>query len=533
LGDGGGFVEEIIKRKMHDANICIVPHLLRVILLLVLFNLLIYIKDFYFYWIKESWLSMENAQKIDPIRWNNEQEMRREAVKKAFLHAWNGYKKYSFGHDELRPCTNNSRDNFAGMGATIIDSIDTILLMGLNEEYPKCREFVQNIDFDKDEYVSVFEATIRFVGGLLSAYELTGDRLFLQKAEELAQRLLPAFRSASGIPYSQVNLHTGTVRNNNWHKSDSILSEIGTIQLEFKHLSHHSGNPIYAQKAERVMEILRSLHKVHKGKLLYGLYPNYLETETGLCRQDWYSLGALGDSFYEYLMKQYLLTGDRNSHEMYRKAVRGIKKYMLAYSTPNKLAYIAEYRNGKQIPKFDHLVCYTGGMLALGSTIRLPDSNHTELDEDLAIAKQLTHTCVKLYTDQPSGLGPEIANFENRANDYYIQHPTYLLRPEAVESLFVLYRVTGDKHYVLDAWKIFQAIEKNCKTAAGYSGVTDISQQKPDFDNAMESFFLSETLKYLYLIFSPDNILPLDEFVLNTEAHPLRPFKPSVNLNHP
>lgn len=231
-------------------------------------------------------------------------------------------------------------------------------------------------------------------------------------------------------------------------------------------------------------------------------------------------------------MKQYLLTGDENSHEMYRKAVRGIKQYMLAYSTPSKLAYIAEYRSGQQIPKFDHLVCYTGGMLALGSTIRLPNSNHTELDEDLEIAKQLTRTCVKLYTDQPSGLGPEIANFGNRANDYYIQHPTYLLRPETVESLFVLYRVTGDKRYVLDAWKIFQAIEKNCKTAAGYSGVMDISQQKPDFDNAMESFFLSETLKYLYLIFSPDNMLPLHEFVLNTEAHPLRPFEPSFDLNH-
>lgn len=298
----------LIKRQTSNVNSWKMEYmmlpLLKFIVFIVLFNFLIYIKDLY--WIKESGLgsllSIENPQMIDRIVWDSEQEMRREAVKKAFLHAWNGYKKYSFGHDELRPCTNNSRDNFAGMGATIVDSIDTILLMGLNEEYPKCREFVQNIDFDKDEYVSVFEATIRFVGGLLSAYELTGDRLFLQKAEELAQRLLPAFRSVSGIPYSQVNLHTGAVRNNEWHKSDSILSEIGTIQLEFKHLSHHSGNPIYAQKAEHVMGILRNLHQAHKGKLVYGLYPNYLDTVSGLCRQDWYSLGALGDSFYEYCM---------------------------------------------------------------------------------------------------------------------------------------------------------------------------------------------------------------------------------------
>jgi mannosyl-oligosaccharide alpha-1,2-mannosidase len=452
--------------------------------------------------------------------WESIQQKRRTTVKNAFLHAWKGYEKYSFGHDELRPCTNNSRDNFAGFGATIVDSMDTMLLMGLNNEYEKCRQFIEQLSFEKDEFVSLFEISIRILGGMLGAFELTRDEMFLRKSEELVQKLLPAFDTKSGVPYTQINLVTGAAKNAHWHATQSILSEIGSIQLEFKYLSHHTKNPIYAEKAERVMEVLRNNKKEHT-----GLYPNYVLTETGQFRSNWYSFGALGDSFYEYLLKQYLLTGDITYHKMYRETVYGIKKYLLSYSRPNGLAYISEFRGGKQVPKFDHLVCYTAGMLALGSTIRFEDSNIEELDEDLEIAKQIMHTCSKLYLDQPSGLGPEIANFANSTHDYTVQHPTYLLRPEVVESLFILYRVTGDKQYVEIAWTIFQSIERVCKTPAGYSGVTNVKEAVPEFDNAMESFFLSETLKYLYLIFSPKELLPLDEFVLNTEAHPLRSFK--------
>ena len=141
------------------------------------------------------------------------------------------------------------------------------------------------------------------------------------------------------------------------------------------------------------------------------------------------------------LLKQCLLTHDQQYLTMYRDMVAGMKQHMLGYSKPSHLAYIGEHR-GRQSPKFDHLVCYTPGMLALGS--RLSELNNTEAQDHLMIAKQLMSTCVKLYVDQSSGLGPEIANFGNSTHDYNVQHPTYLLRPETVESLFVLYRTTGD-----------------------------------------------------------------------------------------
>ncbi len=221
------------------------------------------------------------------------------------------------------------------------------------------------------------------------------------------------------------------------------------------------------------------------------------------------------------LLKQYLLTGEVQYLKMYRDMFTGVKQHLLSYSQPSGMAYLAE-RRGKRRPKFDHLVCFAPGMFALGS--RLHELSASEAEEHLTIAKQLMSTCVKLYKDQASGLGPEIASFQNATHDYHVHHPTYLLRPETVESLFVLYRTTGDRQYVHDAWAIFQALERSCKTSAGYSGLKDVTSQKPEHDNAMESFFLSETLKYLYLIFSHESVLSLDEFVLNTEAHPLRPF---------
>ena len=101
--------------------------------------------------------------------------------------------------------------------------------------------------------------------------------------------------------------------------------------------------------------------------------------------------------------------------------------------------------------------------------------------------------------------------------------PYNLLRPEAVESLFMLYRATGDQKYREWGWEMFQSFEKHCKVpGGGYSGLVDVREPIPRKNDKQESFWLAETLKYFYLLFSPESVLPLDAFVLNTEAHPLR-----------
>ncbi len=272
-----------------------------------------------------------------------------------------------------------------------------MLLMGLENEYQKCKSFVSTLDFKKNQFVSLFEFTIRYLGGLLGAYELSKDAVFLNKAKELGDMLIPAFNTKSGIPYTQVNLETGESKNADWHRTQSILSEIGSLQLEFKYLSYHTNNPIYAEKADAVLDLLFKQPKTHT-----GLFPNYISTEEGTFAQEWYSLGALGDSFYEYLLKHYLLTHDLKYWTMYRESVHGIKRWLVARSQPSGWTYISEYRNGQQVPKFDHLVCFVPGMLALGYKYAPMNSgtSEAELEEDLQLARELMETCAHLYFDQ-------------------------------------------------------------------------------------------------------------------------------------
>ncbi|KAL9651488.1 hypothetical protein ABK040_001434 [Willaertia magna] len=446
-------------------------------------------------------------------------EKRRNAIRNAFLHAWKGYEKVAFGHDEVRPVTNDSRDNFGGLGATIVDSMDTMLLMDLKDEYLKCREYIVNdLNFDKDQWVSVFETNIRYIGGLLSVYELTKDNLFLEKARDLANKLIPAFHNETGFPYTEVNLKTGNFRNAQWHKKATILSEVGSLQLEWKYLSKKLNNYKYFNLTDNIIKQLDEQEKKY-----IGLYSVFIASINGKLIGDHITLGALGDSFYEYLLKQWILFKDKRSFKMYREFMKGLKSYLIAKSKPNHLVYISEFINGHLSAKFDHLVCFAPGMLALGSTEWVNKGmniNQEELNEELQLAKDIALTCYETYKRQATGIGPEIVNFNNETNDFNNQHSIYILRPELIESLFILYRITGDLKYKEWGWNIFLNLEKHCKTSVAYAGLKNVNVANGEKDNAMESFFLSETLKYLYLLFT-DNLLPLDKYVFTTEAHPL------------
>src|SRR5207237_9017350 len=151
-------------------------------------------------------------------------------VRAEFLHAWRGYERYAWGHDELRPLSKTARDWYGEpLYMTPVDALDTLIIMGFRQEADRDREFiVSHLDFDRDIYVQNFEITIRHLGGLLSAYQLTNDKRLLRLAEDLGNRLLPAFHSPTGIPYRFVNLRTGKVR-------DEVTNpaEAGTLLIEF------------------------------------------------------------------------------------------------------------------------------------------------------------------------------------------------------------------------------------------------------------------------------------------------------------
>ncbi|KAA8541540.1 hypothetical protein F0562_022692 [Nyssa sinensis] len=457
---------------------------------------------------KHSEASKKNDTPDDPIA-----IQRRQKVKDAMLHAWNSYEKYAWGQDELQPQTKNGVDSFGGLGATLIDSLDTLYIMGLDEQFQRAREWVANsLDFNKNYDASVFETTIRVVGGLLSAYDLSGDKVFLEKAKDIADRLLPAWNTPSGIPYNVINLVHGNAHNPGWTGGDSILADSGTEMLEFIALSQRTGDLKYQQKVENV---ITELNKTFPAD---GLLPIYINPHRGSTSYSTITFGAMGDSFYEYLLKVWI-QGNRTTavkpyREMWETSMKGLLS-LVRRTTPSSFAYICEKIGSSLIDKMDELACFAPGMLALGSSGYSPD----ESQKFLTLAEELAWTCYNFYQSTPTKLAGE-NYFFHAGQDMSVGTSWNILRPETVESLFYLWRLTGNKTYQEWGWNIFQAFEKNSRIESGYVGLKDVNTGVKD--NMMQSFFLAETLKYLYLLFSPPSVIPLDEWVFNTEAHPIK-----------
>ncbi|KAH9488780.1 hypothetical protein Btru_059411 [Bulinus truncatus] len=433
-------------------------------------------------------------------------------------HAWNGYVKYGWGANEHRPISlkphSGSIFGSGELGATIVDAVDTLYIMELDEDYNKARTWIAlSLNFDTPAELSVFETNIRFVGGLLSAYALTGDQMFKQKAKIIADKLLPAFNTPTGIPNAIVNLKSGSSRNYGWASGGcSILSELGSLHLEFDYLSSVTKEETYREKVLKIRNFLKDIVKPE------GFYPNYIHPNTGKWGQIHVSMGALGDSFYEYLLKEWLMSNkeDAQARKMYDEAMQVVYDRLLVRSKSG-LTYFAEYKSGRLEHKMDHLACFTAGMVALGAEGSDNKEKYINLGADLA------ETCHESYIRTPTRLGPESFRFEGETEAKAIRHNEkyYILRPEVIEGWFYMWRLTKDNKYREWAWDAVQALEKHCRVEGGFTGLKDVYQINPQQDDVQQSFFLAETLKYLYLIFSEDSLLPLDKWVFNTEAHPL------------
>ncbi|XP_060801747.1 mannosyl-oligosaccharide alpha-1,2-mannosidase IA isoform X2 [Amyelois transitella] len=464
-------------------------------------------------------ISLLVGQNIVPA---NEDELisKRRQIIGMMQHAWNNYKLYAWGKNELKPISKRAHLSsvFGGgdLGATIVDGLDTLYLMGLMDEFREGRDWIaENFNiFEIDSELSVFETTIRFVGGLLSCYALTGDTMFRDKAAAVADALLPAFETPTGLPYALINPSTKVSRQYHWAGPNSILSEVGTLHLEFTYLSDVTGKDVYKNKVDRIRKVLYKAEKPN------DLYPNFINPRTGQWGQKHISLGALGDSFYEYLLKAWLVSGktDNEARIMFDIAMEAALDKMLKTS-PGGLSYLAELKYGRVFEdKMDHLSCFAGGMFALASTTL----ENTQSERYMDVAKKLTHTCHESYDRSETKLGPEAFRFtaavEARAQKS--NEKVYLLRPETFESYFIMWRLTKDQKYRDWGWEAVQALEKHCRVDGGYTGLVNVYHAQPQGDDVQQSFFLAETLKYLYLLFSDDDLLPLEQWVFNTEAHP-------------
>ncbi|XP_042544613.1 mannosyl-oligosaccharide 1,2-alpha-mannosidase IC [Dipodomys spectabilis] len=441
----------------------------------------------------------------------------REKIKEMMRFSWQSYRRYAMGKNELRPLTKDGYEGsmFGGLsGATIIDSLDTLYLMELKEEFQEAKTWVEeSFHLNVSGEASLFEVNIRYIGGLLSAYYLTGEEVFRIKAIKLGEKLLPAFNTPTGIPKGIVNFKSGSW---GWATagSSSILAEFGSLHLEFLHLTELSGNQVFAEKVRNIRKVLRKIDKP------FGLYPNFLSPVSGNWVQHHVSVGGLGDSFYEYLIKSWLMSAktDMEAKNMYYEALEAIETYLLNVS-PGGLTYIAEWRGGILDHKMGHLACFSGGMISLGAE----DAKEEKRAYYQELAAQITRTCHESYARSDTKLGPEAFWFNSgrEAVATQLSESYYILRPEVVESYMYLWRQTHDPIYREWGWEVVMALEKYCRTEGGFSGIQDVYSSNPNHDNKQQSFFLAETLKYLYLLFSEDDMLSLEDWVFNTEAHPL------------
>ena len=412
-------------------------------------------------------------------------------VREELRHAWSGYERYAWGHDELEPVRRVPHDWYrVSLLMTPVDALDTLLLVGLKDEAARAQKLiVERLSFDQDLSVKTFEVTIRLLGGLLSAHQATGDARLLGLAEDLGTRLLPAFSSPTGMPYMYVNLKTGKTSG-----ARSNPAEIGTLLLEFGTLSKLTGKPVFYDKAKKAVT------ELYGRRSTLGLVGDEIDVETGKWLSPASHVGGGIDSYYEYLLKCARLFGDPDCGRMWGESLKALNA-RLADEAPSGLWYgQVDMNSGKRTAtEFGALHAFLPGVLTLGG--------------DLDHARRLEDSCLAMWVLR--GIEPELLDYRTMQ----VLSPEYPLRPEIVESAFYLHRFTKDPRYLEMGRTFFDGIRAYCRTESGYTVLKNVvTKEKGDL---MPSYFLAETLKYFYLLFSGEPV-DFETLVFNTEAHPLR-----------
>jgi mannosidase alpha-like ER degradation enhancer 2 len=415
-----------------------------------------------------------------------------ERVRAETRHAWNGYVKYAWGHDELRPVTHTARDWYGeSLLITPVDSLDTLVMLGLTDEANAARKLIDDtLSFDKDVTVKNFEITIRVLGGLLSGFQLTGDHHLLELADDLGNRLLPVFGSPTGMPYMYVNLRTGKASG-----AKTNPAEIGTLLLELGALSKLTRKPVYFDKAKNaVVQLYARRSKI-------GLVGEEIDVESGQWTSANSHVGGAIDSYYEYLLKSSVLFGDDELAQMSKASLAALDEH-LAEEVAGALWYgqVDMTTGQRTASEFGALHAFLPGVLVLAG--------------DVARAKRLEDSCYRMW--QLRGIEPEVLDYAKMA----ITAAGYPLRPEIIESAWYLRRATGDPKYLAMGKAMFDALVAHARTDDGFTVLKSVETMEQG--DLMPSYFLAESLKYLYLLFAPDSAFDLDRVVFTTEAHPLR-----------
>ncbi|KAJ8764569.1 hypothetical protein K2173_006441 [Erythroxylum novogranatense] len=444
-----------------------------------------------------------------------EAKLLRDEVRDMFYHAFDGYMEHAFPRDELRPLTCEGEDTLGGYALTLIDSLDTLALLGDKERFTYSVEWIgKNLHFDINKTVSIFETSIRVLGGLLSAHLIASDYAtgmkipsydneLLHLAEDLGRRMLPAFDTPTGIPFGSVNLLHGV------DEDESKITSTaggGTLTLEFGVLSRLTNNPIFEQVTKN------AVHGLWARRSRLNLVGAHINVFTGEWTQKDAGIGTSIDSFYEYLLKAYLLFGDDEYLFIFKEAYAAAMHYLF-----NDPWYVEVNMDSAAIvwPLFNSLQAFWPGLQVLAGDI------------DPAIRTHSAFFSVwKRY-----GFTPEGFNLASLS----VQHgqKSYPLRPELIESTYWLYKATRDPRYLDAGRDMVASLQYGARCPCGYCHITDVEFHKRE--DHMESFFLAETVKYLWLLFDlasgPDNLVENGpyRYIFNTEGH-LLPATPQISL---
>ena len=417
-------------------------------------------------------------------------------------------------------------DSFCASGATVIDSLSTLWLADMPDRFSRARAWVAEKDFSSLRGCNLFESNIRILGGLLSAGALSGDSMFFEKAEVVARMMMPSFATPAGIPCNSFPGGAGC--------GSANLAEVGTLVMEWTYLAQVTKNEEYQKLAEKAMRSIMTAR--NNNACIPGVYGSTVSTSNGgSVARCWGSMGGGADSFYEYLIKIYLLTKKDPSFLPYKRAwdlsMDTFTTRFLRCSDRGHL-YITSGDERSFASDTEHLACFLGGNLVQGDADKFP---HT--------AAAITESCVAMYTSTRSKLGSDGVNWQgshpasacqdapkgHEGADVMLRSAYNLQRPETVESLFFLYRTTRDPRYRELGWLIMKEINQTRVESGGFASVRDVGSADitSQLLDKQESFFIAEELKYLLLLFQEPAQMRFDpsEWVFNTEGARVRPLR--------
>ncbi|XP_071961433.1 ER degradation-enhancing alpha-mannosidase-like protein 1 isoform X2 [Antedon mediterranea] len=425
-------------------------------------------------------------------------------VCRMFQHGYDSYLHYAFPKDELDPINCRGRgpdkadpsnininDVLGDYSLTLVDSLDTLAIMGNISEFKNAVGLViDHVHFDTDNTVQVFESTIRVLGALLSAHLLIVDDKkplgdlrpenykdeLLYLAKNLADRLLPAFDgTATGLPHPRVNLRSGIPNNGS---IETCTAGAGSLLVEFGTLSRLLVNPVYEKAARHSVEVLWAHRSGNT-----GLLGNVINIQTGKWMGQQSGVGAGLDSFYEYLLKSFIMFGEERDLQLFNEAYENLKKFNRR-GRPECNSGVGEtpmyvnvrMEDGKTINSWiDSLQAAFSGVQVLKGDIDEAICNHA-----------IYYAIWRKY-----GALPERYNWHLKKPEVFF----YPLRPELAESTYFLYQATKNPFYLRVGSEILQSIEKHSRTNCGYATLHNVVDKT--HEDRMESFFLSETCHIL------------------------------------